>query len=166
MEASLEEIARRAEVGIGTLYRHFPSRDALLEAVFRHNVEQLCAEATVLLEDEPADEALARWMELLVGEVTRRRGLGTYLKTVVSADSDLFASTHDRIHAATARLVAAAAATGGIRSDVDPADLLRALSGVCLVGAEPDDVDQALRISRLLMDGLRYRPETAGRARG
>jgi len=158
VDASLEEIARRADVGIGTLYRHFPSRDALLEAVFRHNVDQLTDVASELLAALPPAEALAAFMQRFVAYVAAKKGLAMHLKTVVSADSDLFAYSHARMHAAIRTLVDAAAADGAIRDDVEPADLLRALSGVCLMADQPGWQDQACRISSLLMDGLRYRP--------
>jgi AcrR family transcriptional regulator len=163
-EASLEDVARRAEVGIGTLYRHFPTRDALLEAVFRHNVEQLCASGDELLATLPPDQALAEWMRRFVAYVAGKRGLAVHLKSVVSADSDLFASSHARINETVSRLVEAASTKGNIRSDVDAADLLRALSGVCLAADHPGWQEQACRISGLLMDGLRFRPDAVASA--
>ena len=162
VDASLEDIARRAGVGIGTLYRHFPTRDALLEAVFRRNVDQLCDGGMDLLEKLPPEEALAEWMRRLVGYVAAKKGLASYLKTVVSADSDLFATSHERIHTTIRKLTDAAAAAGSIRADVDSDDLLRALFGVCLMADQPGWQDQACRISGLLMDGMRYRSETSG----
>ncbi len=161
VDASLEDIARRAEVGIGTLYRHFPSRDALLEAVFRRNVDQLCDGAAALLDALPAEQALDEWMRRFVAYVASKRGLAMHLKSVVSADSELFAYSHDRMHATIRRLVEAAVGAGAIRADADADDLLRALSGVCLMADGPGWQDQACRISALLMDGLRYRPEAA-----
>ncbi|HLG68504.1 MAG TPA: helix-turn-helix domain-containing protein [Acidimicrobiales bacterium] len=157
-EASLEDIARRAGVGIGTLYRHFPTRDALLEAVFRRNVDQLCAGGRQLLETLPPEEALATWMRRLVEYVAAKKGLATHLKTVLAADSDLFVSTHERIGATIRSLVGAAVAAGAIRADVDPEDLLRALFGVCLMADDSGSQERARRISGLLMDGLRFRP--------
>lgn len=156
VEASLEEIARRAGVGIGTLYRHFPSRDALLEAVFRRDVEQVADSAEELLRELPPDRALDEWMRSFVNYVAGKKGLATHLKTVLSADSPLFVYAHERMNASMRGLVLAAAAAGAIREDVDPADLLRALSGVCLAADEPGWQEQACRICSLLMDGLRY----------
>jgi AcrR family transcriptional regulator len=161
VDASLEDIARHAGVGIGTLYRHFPSRDALLEAVFRRNVDQLAESADELLETMPAEQALAEWMQRFVAYVATKKGLAAHLKTVVSADSDLFAYSHQRMHETIDRLVNAAVDSGGIRADVDSADVLRALSGVCLMADQPGWQDQACRISSLLMDGLRYRSAPA-----
>jgi len=156
IETSLEGIARQAGVGIGTLYRHFPSRDCLVEAVFRHNVAQLTQAADELLSTLPPGQALAEWMRRFVSYVSTKKGLATHLKTVVSANSDLFVSSHQQVDAAIRKLVEAAVASGDIRDDVDAMDLLRALSGVCLVDA-PGWQDQACRITGLLMDGLRYR---------
>ena len=159
VDAPLEEIARRAEVGVGTLYRHFPTRDALLEAVFRRNVDQLCDGGLELLGTLPPEQALAEWMQRLVSYVAAKKGLATYLKSVVSADSDLFASSHERITTTIGRLVEAARSAGRIRPDVEPDDLLRALFGVCLMADQPGWQDQACRISALLMDGMRYRAD-------
>ena len=156
VDASLEKIAKAAGVGVGTLYRHFPTRDALVEAVFRRNVEAVVAEADELLADKPAGEALSEWMQLFVAYVAAKRGLASHLKSVLAEDSDLFTHSHAQLSSVIDRLVSAAARSGDIRSDADPADVLRALSGVCLVSDLPGWEDQARRISRLLMDGLRY----------
>ena len=156
VDASLEGIAKAAGVGVGTLYRHFPNRDVLMEAVYRRNVEQLVLEAEELLENKPPVEALGEWMQRFVAYVATKKGLATHLKTVVAADSDLFASSHARLSATMQQLVETARASGEIRADADPMDVLRALSGVCLMGDLPGWEDQARRISGLLMDGLRY----------
>jgi len=161
--ASLEDVARRAGVGIGTLYRHFPTRDALVEAAYRHGVEQLCDAADQLLVAHPADVALELWMRDFVGYVATKRGLAATLK--LSADdshSELFAYVHERIKAAIKSLVDAAAATGRIRSDVEGADLIRALGGICMVSDQAGWQDQARRLVSLLMDGLRYGAPTPG----
>jgi AcrR family transcriptional regulator len=167
VEASLEEIARTAGVGIGTLYRHFPSRDALVEAVYRHNVEQLCAGAEELRAELPPGAALAEWMQRFVSYVASKRGLATYLKSVVTADSDLFTSSFARVEQTITKLVDDAAAAGDIRGGVDGMDLLRALSGFCLMNDPDADPEQGAKVAALLMDGLRYgapadAPATAG----
>jgi AcrR family transcriptional regulator len=162
VEASLEKIAKTAEVGIGTLYRHYPTRDALVEAVYRHNVDLLCAGAEELSASLPPDEALAQWMQRFIGYVATKKGLATYLKSVVSADSDLFVSTHARVQQTIGALVTAAADAGTIRPGVDGMDLLRALSGVCLMADQAGGVEQGAKVATLLMDGLRYgAPATA-----
>jgi AcrR family transcriptional regulator len=156
IEASLEDIARRAGVGIGTLYRHFPTRDCLMEAVYRHQVELLCDAAPELLAEHDPDEALTIWMERFVGYVATKRGMAMALKAVIGKDSELFAYVHGRIREAVSMLLTAAAESGAIRSDVDPPDLLKALSGICLVSDQPDWQAQAHRLVSLLHDGLRY----------
>jgi AcrR family transcriptional regulator len=156
VEASLEWIAKEAGVGIGTLYRHYPTRDALVEAVYRHNVDLLCEGADELRASLPPDEALAEWMQRFVAYVATKKGLATYLKSVVSEESDLFATTHDRVRQTIGVLVDAAAASGMIRSGVEGMELLRALSGVCMMTDQPGGPEQGAKVATLLMDGLRY----------
>jgi AcrR family transcriptional regulator len=156
--ASLEEIARQAGVGVGTLYRHFPNREALMEAIFRRDVTALADGADELLASLPPDEALAEFMQRFVGYVATKRGLATHLKAVMSHDAELFTYAQSRMNEAAAKLVRAAATQDLIRDDVDPDDVLRGLSGICLASDAPGWEDQACRISRLLMDGLRYKP--------
>jgi AcrR family transcriptional regulator len=157
VDASLEDVARQAGVGIGTLYRHFPSRDCLIESVYRHQVELLCDAAEELVRTESPDRALALWMGRFVEHVATKRGMATALKAVVGKDSELFAYCHGRIRGAVDMLLANAVASGDIRSDVDAADLLKALSGICLVSDQPGWQEQARRLVGLLHDGLRYR---------
>ena len=154
--ASLEDVAKRAGVGIGTLYRHFPTRDALVEAAYRRGVEQLCDLAEQLIADEPGDRALESWMLNFVGYVATKRGLAATLKLASDTHADLFAYVHDRIRTAMRSLIASAAATGRIRGDVDGADLIRALGGICMVSDQAGWQEQARRLVSLLMDGLRY----------
>ena len=156
VDASLESIAKEAGVGIGTLYRHYPTRDALIEAVYRHNVSLLCDGADELQDSLPPDEALAQWMQRFVAYVGTKKGLATYLKSVVSAESDLFQSTHARVAETVGRLVTAAADAGRIRPGVDGMDLLRALSGVCMMTDQQGGPEHGARVATLLMDGLRY----------
>jgi AcrR family transcriptional regulator len=165
IDTSLEEIARTAGVGIGTLYRHFPNRDALLEAVFRHNVDDIAGQADELLETLPGDQALAEWMNRFVRYVSTKKGLATHLKSVVSADTDIFEYSHSKMDSVMKRLVEAAVAEGSIRSDVDYHDVLKGLSGVCMMSDVPGWQDQACRISGLLMDGLRYGVATPAKKR-
>lgn len=156
VDASLEKIARAADVGIGTLYRHFPTRDALAEAVYRHNVDLLCQAADELSATLPPDEALAEWMQRFVSYVPSKKGLATHLKSVVSTESDLFKSTHARVQQTIRRLVDAATAAGTIRPSVDGMALLRALSGVCMMTDQPGGREHGAQVATLLMDGLRY----------
>lgn len=156
VDASLEEIARQAGVGIGTLYRHFPTRDAVVEAVYRHEVEVLCDSVGPLLAEHEPDEALSQWMQRFVRYVATKRGLAAALKSMVGADSELFRSTHERITTAVNAVLGAAVDAGTVRSDVDPRDLMRAMGGICLAADQPDLCEQASRLVALLMDGLRF----------
>jgi AcrR family transcriptional regulator len=158
VDTSLEDVARRAGVGIGTLYRHFPTREALVEAAYRRGVEQMCDIADTLLaehEHEP-DVALEMWMREFVGYVATKRGLAATLRLAADNYADLFAYVHERIRNAVGSLIDAAAATGRIRSDVEGADLIRALGGICMVSDQAGWQEQARRLVALLMDGLRY----------
>jgi AcrR family transcriptional regulator len=156
IDVPLEEIARRSDVGIGTLYRHFPTRDALIEAVYRREVELLCDSADELLRECPASEALEMWLQRFVEYVAAKRGMAEALKSVVGADSELFAESHRRISDAVNRLTAAGVGVGAIRADVEPMDLLRAVSGICLATNRDDWREHANRLVSLLMDGMRY----------
>jgi len=156
VDASLERIAKEAGVGVGTLYRHFPNRDALMEAVYRHNLDQLIADADDLLANKPPIEALEEWMLRFPAYVATKKGLAAHLKTVVSADSDLFTSSQSRMRETMQKMLDAAAADGGIRADIDPGDVIRALAGVCMTSDMSNAPDQTCRLAGLLMDGLRY----------
>jgi AcrR family transcriptional regulator len=156
VECSLEEIARCACVGIGTLYRHFPTRDALVEAVYRRNVDELIEGADDLSATKPADEALAEFLMRFVEYVASKKGLATYLKTMVSADSDLFTESKQRVHGTIGHLIAAAEEAGTIRQGVDPGDVIHTLGGFCMMNDVNADPEQGKRVARLIMDGLRY----------
>src|ERR1700689_2992579 len=104
-EVPLEAFARAAGVGIGTLYRHFPTREALIEAVYRTEVDQLCSAAAELLDELPPDAALAEWMERFVAYATTKRGLLGALKSLAASQSDLFATTRERLLAAVGELL-------------------------------------------------------------
>lgn len=156
VEASLERIAKDAGVGVGTLYRHFPNRDALMEAVYRHNLDQLIAVADELVATKPPAEALAEWMQRFPAYVATKKGLAAHLRTVVSADSDLFTTSQEKLRGAMRRLLHAAAADGAVRPDADAGDVIRALAGVCMTGDMSSSPEQTCRLAGLLMDGLRY----------
>jgi AcrR family transcriptional regulator len=156
VEGSLEEIARRAGVGIGTLYRHFPSRDAMNEAVYRREVETLCDGAAELLAQQRPVDALSHWMRRFAGYVARKRGMAMALKSALGADNELFSYSHKRIKDALNLLVDAGVESGEIRSDVDSEDLLRAMSGICMATDTPGWSERSERLVDLLIDGLRY----------
>jgi AcrR family transcriptional regulator len=155
-DVALETIARAAGVGIGTLYRHFPTRQALIEAVYRNEVDRLCASAGELLAQLPADVALAEWMERFVAYAATERGLSGALKSVASSQSDLFAATRERLRTAVGSLLGAGIATGRIRADVTAEDVLTSINAVWTISGEGEPwATQARRVLALLMDGLR-----------
>jgi AcrR family transcriptional regulator len=156
VETSLEDIAKRSGVGIGTLYRHFPTRHDLIAAVYLREVDLLCGGVDDLLATLPADEALAAWMRRFVSYVAAKRGMASALKSMLGVDSEVFTHSRQRIAAAIGSLLEAAAASGVIRSGVDPDDLLRAMGGFCMINDQPGWQDQAIRLVGLLIDGLRY----------
>ena len=154
-DVSLEEIARLAGVGIGTLYRHFPTRDAIVEAVYRREVRQLAEAATRLLTEMPPGEALRQWMRLFVDYIATKKVLASALSAIVGGASELYASAGAQIASAMNLLVERAAAAGDLRPDADPNDLLRALVGFTYGNASPTWQASALRLIDILMDGLR-----------
>ncbi len=156
IEVPLEEIARQAKVGIGTLYRHFPTRDVLIEAAYRREVAILCSGVDELLAAEDPDAALASWMRSFAVYVARKRGMATALKSMMGVDSELFTQSRQSIQDSINTLVTAAVQAGRIRRDADPTDLLRALSGICMANDQPGFSEQTGRIVDLLLDGLRY----------
>jgi AcrR family transcriptional regulator len=160
-DVSLEEIARRAGVGIGTLYRHFPTRDAIVEAVYRRAVQQLAGSAQRLLGSLAPGEALHQWMRLFVDYIATKKVIAPALGSIVGGPTDLYASSGAQIADAMSLLVERAAAVADIRPDVDPNDLLRALLGFTYGNASPGWQASALRLIDVLMDGLRV-PRPAG----
>jgi AcrR family transcriptional regulator len=154
-DASLEEIARRAGVGIGTLYRHFPTRLALQEAVYRDEMEQLAAKAYELAETCSPDEGLAAWIQAIAEYSRAKRGLTQTLKAVIDLHSDLFVRCHEEIQEAAETILARAQADGTARPDLTPSDLLR-LAHALSVASEraPEDTS---RLLSFMLDGLRPR---------
>ncbi len=152
---SLDEIARRAGVGIGTLYRHFPTRDAIVEAVYRREVAQLAAAATRLLGTMAPAAALHEWMRLFVDYIATKKVMASALGAIVDCGSALYAASGAQIGEAMTLLVDRAVAAGEIRADVDPIDLLRALVGFTLGNSSAGWQASALRLIEILMDGLR-----------
>jgi AcrR family transcriptional regulator len=159
-DVSLDEIARRADVGIGTLYRHFPNRDAIVEAVYRREVEQFAEAAGRLLDILPPGEALHEWMRLFVDYIATKKVIASALASLVGGTANLYATSGRRITEAMSLLVESAASSGDIRPDVDPDDLLRALVGFTYGNSTPGWEASAGRLIDILMDGLR--PQSAG----
>ena len=156
-EAPLDAIAKDAGVGIGTLYRHFPTRDALIEEAYRNELARLCDAAPVLLESLPADAALRAWMDRYVDYMTTKRGMADALRAVIASGGNPYAQSRDRLVGAVTTLLEAGAAAGLLRSDVAPLDVVTSLSGVSLAAGDPSQREQAGRLLDLLMDALRYR---------
>lgn len=156
VDASLEEIAKRAGVGIGTLYRHFPTREHLVEVVYRREVEGLCHAADELAREHPADVALELWMQRFVDYIATKRGLATSLRLLLTANSTLFSDTSGRVSGAMRGLVQSAAAAGKIRADIDASDVMHALGGIYSAPNTPDWRERSGRLVKLLMDGLRF----------
>ncbi|HLG98273.1 MAG TPA: TetR/AcrR family transcriptional regulator [Bryobacteraceae bacterium] len=153
--ASLEEIAKQAGVGTGTLYRHFPTRDELIEGVYRNEVEKLAAAAARFPETMPPLEALRRWMLLLVDYIAAKHIIAPALNTIAGGSSRLHEGSRTRIHAAIDGLVTRAKRSGSLRRDLNADDLLRALIGVSHVGSGADWEQSARRLVDILIAGSR-----------
>lgn len=163
VDTSLEAIARQAGVGIGTLYRHFPVREALIEAVYRHEVEALVAAAEELARTKAPDEALAEWMQRFVGYIATKRGMRDSLRLLLESKSPLFAETSGLVPRTFTGLMENAVKAGKIRADADSADVLHALSSIYSASDGPDWQQRSRRLVSLIMDGLRYNaPESGG----
>ena len=154
-QAPLEEIARRAGLGIGTLYRHFPTRDALLAAVYRREVEQLANSAETLLAERPAGEALRAWLHLLVDYMATKRVIAPALRASSGEGSAAYAQGGPAITEAMNRLSHAAIDSGDIRGDLGPEDLYRMLMGLSYGYDRPDWEPSARRLIDILMAGLK-----------
>ncbi len=153
--ASLDEIARIAGVGAGTLYRHFPTRDALVAAVYRNETEQLVAAANSLAETHPPVTALREWLLLFVDYIATKHGISEVLNSIVGGTSDLYSASTARVKRSISKLVDRAVASGDIRLDLDPLDLLRALAGVANIGLGSDGERAAKSLVDILIAGIR-----------
>jgi AcrR family transcriptional regulator len=157
-DASLETVAREAGVGIGTLYRHFPTREALYEAVYRREVEQLGEMAEQLKDDAAPVDALRRWLRSNVEFVATKKGMAAALALAAGPPpSELTAFSYDRLTKAIALLLDRAVAAGEIRNDVSAEDLLRTLVGMCLLHDQPGWQAGVVRMLDVLIDGLRVK---------
>ena len=153
--ASLEEIAKQAGVGPGTLYRHFPTRDELIEGVYRNEVEKLAAAAARFAETMSPLEALRAWMLLLVDYIAAKHIIAPALNSIAGGPSRLHEGSRTTIHAAIDGLVKRAKRSGNLRRDLDSYDLLRALIGVSHVGSGADWQQSARRLVDILIAGSR-----------
>jgi AcrR family transcriptional regulator len=155
---SLDDVARQAGVGAGTLYRHFPTRDALLEAVYHTEVGKLAAAERELSEKLPPVEALRAWMLLFVDYIAEKHIIAPALNTFVGGPSKLYESSRAQITGAIEALVKRAIKAGDIRKDLEAFDLLRALIGVSNVASAPDWQQSAKRLVDILILGSRPIP--------
>jgi AcrR family transcriptional regulator len=156
-EVTLDAIAKDAGVGIGTLYRHFPTREALVEAAYRNELARLCDSVPDLLAALPPDQATRMWMDRFVDYMTTKRGMADALRAVIASGGNPYSESRGRLLAAITALLDAGAAAGTVRPDVDPGDVLTSLSGVSMATVGPAQRERAGRVLDLLMDGLRYR---------
>ena len=163
-EASLEAVARQAGVGIGTLHRHFPTREALFEAVYRREVDELVELAEHLKAEDAPVEALRRWMRANVEFIATKKGMSTALALAAHKTSHLAAYSLDRLGRALGELLERAAMAGEIRDDIGAEDLLRTLVGMCYTRDTPGWQDNVLRLLDVFIDGLRRsrQPDAAG----
>jgi AcrR family transcriptional regulator len=153
--ASLEDIARRAGVGIGTLYRHFPTRQDLLETVYVDEVEALCQSA-VDFSDLPPWEALDAWLHRFVGYITTKQALADELFASSDPNAPVFRSCREAFHSAGKPLLERAQEAGAVRTDLSFDDVVRLVAGIAKVpGAEPEQIERILDVA---LDGLRYQP--------
>ena len=164
-QGSLEAVAKTAGVGVGTLYRHFPTREALFEAVYRREVEALARLAETLAASEPPLPALRLWLREEVRLVATKRGMLTALALAVDSGSEIYAFSFRHLTRAVGLLLDRCVAAGEIRGDVGAADLLQALVGLCLMSKQPDWEDNVIRLMDVFVDGMRAgagRPAAGG----
>jgi AcrR family transcriptional regulator len=155
---SLEEIARRAEVGIGTLYRHFPNRQALLEAVYVDEVEALCHSAADVAELPPWD-ALVGWLRRFVAYLATKQALAQEMLDYVDRDADVFKTCRASLYAAGGPLLERAQKAGVVRTDTDLGEVIQMVGGIAKIPtADPAQIDHILGVA---LDGLRYRAPDA-----
>ncbi len=154
-DVPLDAIAKAAGVGIGTLYRHFPTREALVEAAYRNELGRLCGGVPALLDELSPAEALRAWMDRFVRYATTKRGMADALRALIASGGNPFAQSREMLLTAVTTLLDAGIAAGTVRADVAPGDLLAGLSGVSLAAGGPAQRDQAGRLLDLMMDGLR-----------
>jgi AcrR family transcriptional regulator len=154
---SLDRVAARARVGVATLYRHFPTREALLTAVYHQELGRLCDAAPELATVGPADEALLGWMRRYLDFVDSKRAMGVSLRAIVASGAVTQSDTRFRLAAAIAHFLDAGAAEGTLRSDVPADDVVAAMAGSVIAAAPEQQHEQAERLLELLLDGLRPR---------
>ncbi|MEU5691948.1 TetR/AcrR family transcriptional regulator [Actinosynnema sp. NPDC020468] len=153
-EVTMEAIAKKAGVGIGTLYRHFPTREVLIDVVYHTELGKLCDAASQLLVEYAPEKATREWMDLFVEYMATKQGMADALKAVIASGADPFSGSRDRLVGAVTTLLDAAELSG-----VEPLDVLTTVGGVALAA---NDQEQAGRMLDLVMDGLRHRGSGQG----
>ncbi|MCK5933478.1 MAG: TetR/AcrR family transcriptional regulator [Fulvimarina manganoxydans] len=154
-EASLEAVARKAGVGIGTLYRHFPKRDALFEAVYRREVAELADLADHLAESHEPVEAVRLWLHANVGLVATKKGMLAALAIAADGRTELYAESFERLTRAVGGLITAAVESGAMRPDISAEEVLWALIGMCHMRNQPGWQSGVLKLVDVFVDGLR-----------
>ncbi|MER6028106.1 TetR/AcrR family transcriptional regulator [Streptomyces sp. NPDC001851] len=155
-DVAIDTIAKTAGVGSATLYRHFPTREALVEAAYRNELARVCDSAAKLLADHAPDRAIRLWMDNFIDYLAAKQGMADALRAAVASGADPFAETLDKLGTAIGTLLRAGADTGVLRTDIDPLDVGFSLAGVALITSAPDQRERAGRLLDLLLDGLRY----------
>ncbi len=156
--ASLDAVARKAGVGIGTLYRHFPTREALFQAVYKREVDDLVALAQALADDPDPVLALRRWMHASIRMVATKRGMLTALSPTFDKSTDFFAGTSASMMQAMSDLMEKGVAANRQRDDIAPAEMMRAFLGICYMPEQPGWQDTVVRLLDVFVDGLATRP--------
>lgn len=154
-EATLNGIAREAGVGIGTLFRHFATREELVEAVYRSELARLCDDVPALIETKGPEAALREWMDLFLDYMATKNGMADALRSIVVTGGELYVEARSRLTEAMTRLLDAGVADGRLRPGVEPWDVIASLGGVTLMAGMPEQREQAGRMLDLLMNGLR-----------
>src|SRR5689334_6940062 len=155
-DVPIDTIAKAAGVGSATLYRHFPTREALVEAAYRNELARVCDSAAQLLSDFPPDRAMRLWMDRFIDYLAAKQGMAEALRAAVASGADPFGETLDRLSTAVNTLLRAGAEAGVLRPDIDPVDVGLSLSGISLITSTPAQRGRAGRLLDLLLDGLRY----------
>ncbi|MFF7333582.1 TetR family transcriptional regulator [Streptomyces sp. NPDC008150] len=162
-QVSLESVAKQAGVGIGTLYRHFPTREALVEALYREELAQLCSAAGELLAVDSPERALRRWMDRFADYATVKREMADALRAVFASGAVAVSQSRERLAAAVSVILDAGAAAGTLRADVRAADVVASVVGMCSATALPEDREQLGRMLDLLADAVRREATEANR---
>jgi AcrR family transcriptional regulator len=158
-DTSMKAIARAAGVGIGTLYRRFPTREQLIDATYRNETIKLAESADALLAEQAPTTALRSWMDGFVDYILTKHGMSEALPAVLAATEGLRTQSRDLLRDAIARLIAAGSEARSLRADVDPNDVLMALGGITLIAGNEHQRELASRLCNLLLDALAARAD-------